>query len=122
MNDPGDEDLRRLFAELKERDRSLAPPFVAPIAERERRTRWPFAWPPMRAAAAVVVVVAGGLLAAGLLRRARPTGQVDISGWQSPTAFLVSGPGAAILDSVPSVSASVIDPLLTNTTNTRRGQ
>jgi hypothetical protein len=104
-HDPGDEDLRQLFADLRERDRRMVPGFDRVVARAHarpvRRTRAPL----LVAAAAVLVLLAG---AAGtlLLRHSTPT--VALASWRSPTAFLLHGPGEDILRTVPSVSASVV--------------
>ena len=103
-HDPGDQDLRRWFADLRERDRRAVPAFDALVARAlARPVRRSLRVPRLAAAIAVLALAGAGVL---LLRRPAPT--FAIATWQSPTAFLLHGPGEEILRAVPGISASVV--------------
>lgn len=98
-----DEDLKRLFADLREGNRRATPAFgslldAAADRPRRRHTRGPIAF----------VMIAGAALAVVLYFRIPPTRQIAISAWRSPTEFLLRMPGEEILRTVPSPSASVV--------------
>ena len=108
--DRQEDQLRRLFAELREADARRAPAFDdvwrATAARAERPVRRPLVG--YYAAAAVVALLAGGLLV-GVSRLGRSRGAVvALSQWESPTAFLLSDPGGNLLTGVPPISSSVI--------------
>lgn len=112
-HDGNDADLKRLFGELKQHDRHRAPAFAAVVAAAEARAARARARRPLRiaAVAATILLLAGG--AAAWLRLRHGAGApeaVAIASWRSPTAWLLAVPGAVALDSVPSVTASVIRP------------
>jgi hypothetical protein len=103
--DVNDDQLRRLFAALGQREQGPVPPFehvwataAARTGRRQPRVRWAVA------AAAVFVAVI-------LLHR---TGGSDyaaaaqLAAWRSPTAALLRVPGDDILRSVPSVGATIM--------------
>lgn len=99
-----DDDLKRLFAELRSHDRHRTPSFDAALAARPTVRHVP-----LRLAAAFAVLVAVGTVTALLVHgRATRFQPVALASWQSPTAFLLTTPGAELLDTVPSVTASVI--------------
>lgn len=105
-HDPDDDDLRRLFAELRERDRRTIPGFEALVARALARHTPRTVRAPLLAAAIAVLVLGAGFGGVLLLRRRAPT--VALASWQSPTAFLLRVPGDEILRTVPSVTASVV--------------
>ena len=104
-----DDQLRRIFAELRQREQGPVPPFermwataAARIGRRPSRVRWAVA----AACAAAAVVVAVVLLH-------RPSGSdfaaaTELAAWRSPTAALLRVPGGDILRTVPSVGASLM--------------
>jgi len=109
--DPGDDQLERLFAELRQADADAAPAFSTVWrAAAERATRRPRAPAALRIAAAVLLPLAVGVGAAVLLHRAPPraVATTALTTWRSPTAFLLRGPGDGMLQTVPAVSASVV--------------
>lgn len=121
MRSEGDEeDLRRLFGELKARDRRGAPSFDSVMASARARGRWRIHLP-LRAAAAVLLLVAVAA-AALLIRNANRAEQVAIGSWRSPTEWLLTMRSTS-LDSVPDVRASVIElnESAANTTSPRAG-
>ena len=98
-----DEDLKRLFAELRAHDRQRTPSFDAVLAARPTIKH-----APLRLAAAIAVLVAAGAVTAVVVHRSATRFQpVELASWQSPTAFLLETPGAALLGS-PNVTASII--------------
>jgi len=104
-----DDQLRRIFAELRQGDQGPVPPFervwataAARTGRRPSRVRWAVA----TACAAAVVVVAVILLH-------RPSGSdfaaaTQLVAWRSPTAALLRVPGDDILRAVPSVGAALM--------------
>ena len=96
MNLPDDQDLRKRFESLRERDRAGAPPFNRLAAAKSASRRW-F----LRIAAAPVMTMVLVLLLR--TRHATPPDPGVISGWQSPTAFLMETPGSRWLGEVPKV-------------------
>lgn len=119
MREPDDSELRRRFAELRQAEEG---PGAAP---RSFAVMWELA--ALRAgrhrpvSRARRLATAGALIAAALVgvivwrRVSAPARQtVEISRWQSPTEFLLRGPGDALLSAVPSITTSVV-PLLPTT-------
>lgn len=104
--DSGDADLRRLFAELRERDRRTVPGFEALVARARVRPVRARARAPLLIAAMAVLVLIAGVAAVLLLRHPAPS--VALASWRSPTAFLLHVPGEDILRTVPSASASIV--------------
>ena len=119
MGDSHDDDLEKLFADLRAADQRDAPPFgsiyVAALANAHKRAAT-VAWRRTATVAAAAVI----LLAAGsewLVLRSRDSrspsrlsspasATVSLSEWRSPTAFLLNGPGDLLLKTVPIISAS----------------
>ena len=107
--DANDDQMRRIFAELRQRELGPVPPFegvwataAARTGPRPSRVRGALAW--ACAAAAIVVAVillhrqSGSDLAAA----------TQLAAWRSPTAGLLRVPGDDILRTVPSVGASLM--------------
>ncbi len=110
-NDSDDDVLRRRFAELRERDRAGAPAFDMLLSRARSRAMRARARRPLLAAAAMAVLLAGVALTVLMLRRGEPRFPVEaLAGWRSPTAFLLEMHGVTYLDSVPSVTASLVNP------------
>jgi hypothetical protein len=104
-----DDQLRRIFAELRQGDQGPVPPFervwaaaAAGTGRRPSRVRWAVA----AACAAAAVVVAVILLQ----RQSGPdiAAAAQLAAWSSPTAALLRVPGDAILRSVPTVGATIM--------------
>ena len=107
--DANDDQLRRIFAELRQRDQGPVPSFehmwaaaAARTGRRPSRVRWAVA----AACAAAAVVV-------GVIVLHRPSGSdfaaaTELAAWRSPTAALLRVPGDDILRSVPSVGTSLM--------------
>jgi hypothetical protein len=110
-DEPGDEDIRRRFQELKVHDRLRAPAFGAVMESARAHLARPRGRAALRAAAAALLLVAGAAAAVLLFhnRSAKPE-LVALGNWRSPTGSLLEAPGAAFLNSVPSVTASLIQP------------
>lgn len=106
--DANDDQLRRIFAELRQREQGPVPPFArvweaaaARTGRRPSRVRWAVA---ACAAAAVVVAVI-------LLHRKSGSdfaAATQLVAWRSPTATLLRVSGDDILRTVPSVGASLM--------------
>ena len=110
-NDSDDPVFRRLFAELRQRDRAWTPAFDTLLSSARSRAAKARARRPLLAAAAVAVLVAGIALTVLVLRRRDPRVPLEaLAGWKSPTAFLLEMHGVTYLDSVPSVTASLVNP------------
>jgi hypothetical protein len=109
VRDDQDEDLRQRFQELKARDRTRAPAFDAVLQSARASGARQRRYQPLRAAAAVLIVIAGAAAAVLLLHQGSPKPElVAIGSWRSPTGSLLQMPGAALLDSVPGITTSVI--------------
>ena len=108
MNEPDDDRLRTHFANLREEDRSAAPPFgrtVAGAAAVSRR-----AWP-WRIALATLPVVAIAVMLTVRTRRTTEAVPRDLAAWSSPTAFLLETPGQQFVNQTPRLGGSLIDAL-----------
>src|SRR3979411_2376333 len=104
MSSSEDRDLRTHFANLREEDRSAAPPFgrtVTAAAFSHRRSFLPIALAAMPVLAIAVIRA---------LRIHRSTGAVprELAAWSSPTAFLLETPGKRLLNQTPRFG----DPLI----------
>lgn len=87
-----DDDLRRLFATLREGDRRDVPAFVAPQRAPAPR-RWRSA--ALRLAVAAAVMAALTFVLGRPARRAAPV--PSLSAWRAPTEFLLKTPGLEML-------------------------
>ena len=106
--DVNDDQLRRLFTALRERELGPVPPFERMWATAAGRTgrRQPRVWWAVAAACAAAAVVVAVILLH------RPSGSdfasaTQLVAWRSPTAALLRAPGDDILRTVPSVGASL---------------
>lgn len=110
MSSPEDRRLRTRFANLREEDRSGAPPFGRVIADapatfsrRRRSSMW-------IALAAIPVLAAALVLAV----RTRPSTDVipcKLAAWSSPTAVLLETPGKQLLNQTPGLGEPLIHAL-----------
>ncbi|MGH7615511.1 MAG: hypothetical protein ACREMW_15890 [Gemmatimonadales bacterium] len=119
MREPDDAELRRLFAELRQTDGGHHPsaPSFAVIWERAalragRHRPVSRAWRLATAGALIAAVLVGVIVWRRVSAPARQA--VEISRWQSPTEFLLRGPGGALLSAVPTITTSAV-PLLPTT-------
>ncbi len=107
--DANDDQLRRIFAELRQREQVPVPPFermwaaaAARTGRRPSRVRW---------AVAAACAAAAVLVAVILLQRQSGSdfaAATQLTAWRSPTAVLLRVPGDDILRSVPSVGTSLM--------------
>ena len=114
MNGPPDDDLRRLFAELRRTDEANAPTFRRLLeggARRRfaahRRSGWTFA----TGLAAAATIVAVALSTWSLHRPPRPPGPSSdrIETWRPATEFLLDASFTDLLDTVPALPQPVPD-------------
>ena len=104
-----DDQLRRIFSELRQGDQGPVPPFErawAAAAARTGRRPSRVPWAVASACAAAVVVVA-----LVLLHRQNDLGleaATQLAAWRSPTAALLRVPGDDVLRTVPSVGAALM--------------
>ncbi len=104
-----EDNLRAHFANLREEDRSAAPPFdrteAAAIALSRRGSSLRIALAAMPVLAVVVMLA---------LRSYRSTNAVprELAGWSSPTAFLLETPGEQLLMQTPRLGEPLMHSLL----------
>jgi len=105
MSLPEDSDLRTHFANLREEDRSAAPPFGWTAAAVSRRRS------SLRIALAAMPVLAIAVLLA--VRTHQPPDAVprQLAAWSSPTAFLLETPGKQLLNQTPRLGEPLIHAL-----------
>jgi hypothetical protein len=104
MSLPEDSDLRTHFANLREEDRSTAPPFgrtAAVPAFSHRRSS-------LRIALAAIPVLAIAVLLAVRTHRSTDASPRQLSAWSSPTAFLLETPGKQLLKQTPRLGEPLI--------------
>jgi hypothetical protein len=105
MNLPEDSRLRAHFANLREEDRSAAPPFARTAAAHFSR-RGSFLRIALAAMPALAIVV---ML---FVRTHRSTEAVrELTAWSSPTAFLLETPGKQLLNQTPRLGEPLIPAL-----------
>jgi|GEM_PF-478720 len=98
---PGDEQLRRRFAGLRQEDERRAPPFADLWRSRQRK--------PERRIRGVFATGAAAIVFAGLFWlwavRPRPVTPMvaSITSWKAPTDFLLETPGRDLLRTVPEI-------------------
>jgi hypothetical protein len=104
MSSPEDSRLRTQFANLREEDRSAAPPFgrtasAAAFSRRGSSLRIAFAAMPVLAIAVMLAV-----------RTHRSTDAVprNLAAWSSPTASLLETPGKQLLNQTPRLGEPLI--------------
>jgi hypothetical protein len=108
MSSPEDSRLRTHFTNLREEDRSAAPPFgrtaTAAAASSHRGSS-------LRIALAAVPVLAIAVMFA--LRTHRSTNAVprELAAWSSPTAFLLETPGKQLLNQTPRLGEPLVHAL-----------
>ena len=118
--DHGDEELRRMFAELRDADRATSPSYRA-VPERIRQQRRFAASRPgslVLQAAAVTVLVAGGIITYQRLHDTRPHPPAIVApivSWKSPTAILLQTPGSELLREIPDLHSSILDQMTPTT-------
>jgi hypothetical protein len=111
-----DNDLRDLFARLKQEDRARAPSFKAVRSRPVRR----HGAPSRRALGVAAGVAAAAILITALsimehrrqsaASRQAPPNLLARSSWASPTDFLLQTPGSEMLRTIPSFQARWITP------------
>lgn len=104
--DRDEREIRELFQDLWRADEGRAPVFADQWEVALRRLRHPRRlWRPSRgaAAAALVVVVLGGFLISFRETMQRPSLEMSISRWRSPTEFLLISPADSLLKTIPRV-------------------
>jgi hypothetical protein len=107
MNSPEDSRLRTRFANLREEDRSAAPPFgrtVAAAASSRRSSS-------LRIALAAVPVLAIAVVLAVRTHRSADAVPRELAAWSSPTAFLLETPGKQLLNQTPRLGEPLIHAL-----------
>jgi hypothetical protein len=105
-----DDDLRVCFDALRRIDGSMAPGVDALIGRVRARRQSRLVLAPVAAAAAALIVVAG------LRYRAAPApvdltvapSELTLLSWRSPTASLLQTPGKELLQTVPTLTSSIL--------------
>jgi hypothetical protein len=102
-DDVREAELRRLFAERRQRDEAASPGYerLRNRPARARGGRWwtPVPWAGALLLLAVVLAVVWRLGSAP--PRVPPGGRPTIETWKAPTDFLLAVPGGELLDSTP---------------------
>jgi hypothetical protein len=100
-----DQDLARLFQELRRADEASAPRWNEALPRRAapHPIRWDF--PVLRLAAVIVLLGAAAVMSIRLYRgdtgRQAPEREGAIAAWSSPTAWLLETPGRDLWSEVP---------------------
>ena len=108
MSSPEDSRLRTHFANLREEDRSAAPPFgrtAAAAATFSRRRS------SLRIALAAMPVLAIAVMFALRTHRSPDAIPRELAAWSSPTAFLLETPGKQLLNQTPRLGEPLIHAL-----------
>jgi len=108
MSLPEDSRLRTHFANLREEDRSAAPPFgrtAAAAAGFSRRGS------SLRIALAAMPVLAIAVMLAVRTHRSTDAFPRELAVWSSPTAFLLETPGKQLLNQTPRLGEPLIRAL-----------
>jgi hypothetical protein len=108
MSSPEDSRLRKHFANLREEDRSAAPPFgrtAAAAAAPSRRGS------SLRIALAAMPVLVIAAMLAVRTHRSRDAVARELAAWSSPTAFLLKTPGKQLLNQTPRLGEPLIHAL-----------
>ena len=111
-------EIRQLFAQLREADRESAPGFAQTYAgARSRRSSRAI----HRVRPVVIAAAAAVVLAAIWLANTRSFSSVPvtptIATWRAPTDVLLQTPGSELLGEMPALSASVLDKMIPTPTN-----
>ena len=105
MSSLEDDRLKTHFANLREEDRSEAPPFgwtvIAAAASSRHRSSW---WIGL----AVTPVVAIAVMLAVRAHRPADAGPRELAAWSSPTTFLLETPGKQLLNQTPKFGGPLI--------------
>lgn len=109
-HEPGEQELREIFAVLRREEHSRTPPFRATVATRTESARWRRSvWIPLAASLCAVAILA--MLPWPRPRptpRQGPTAPVaSITQWRPPTEFLLETPGREMLHSIPEFGAGI---------------
>ena len=107
MSVPEDSRLRRHFANLREEDRSAAPPFgrIAAAAAFSRRGY------SLRIALAAIPVLAIAVMLVVRTHRSTDVVRRELAAWSSPTASLLETPGKQLLNQTPRLGEPLIRAL-----------
>jgi len=105
MNSQEDSRLRTHFANLREEDRSAAPPFDRTAAA---AAAFSHQWFPWRIALAAMPVLAIAVMIALLAHRSTDAVPRDLTSWSSPTGFLLETPGKELLNQMPKLGGPLI--------------
>jgi len=108
MSFPGDSRLRTHFANLREEDRSAAPPFARTAAAAAASSRRGSS---LRIALAAMPVLAIAAILALRTHRSTDAGPCELAAWSSPTAFLLETPGKQLLSQAPRFGVPLIHAL-----------
>jgi len=107
MSSPEDNDLRTHFANIREEDRSAAPPFgrtaAAPAFSRRSSS--------LRIGLAATPVLVIAVLLAVRTHRSPDAVPRQLAAWSSPTAFLLETPGKQLLNQTPRLGEPLIRAL-----------
>jgi len=109
MSLPEDSRLRERFANLREEDRSAAPPFERTAAAGDAVSRRRSS---LRIALAAMPVLAITVMLAVRTHRSTDAVPRELAGWSSPTAFLLETPGKQLLNQTPRLGEPLIPALL----------
>src|SRR5271166_203475 len=108
MNLPEDSRLRTCFANLREEDASVAPPFSRIAAAATAFSRRGSS---LRSALAAMPVLAIAVMLAVLTHRSTNAVPHELAVWSSPTAFLLETPGKRLLNQTPRLGEPLIHTL-----------
>ena len=108
MSSPEDSRLRTHFANLREEDRSAAPPFGRTAAAGAAFSRRGSS---LRIALAAMPVLAIAVMLAVRAHRSPDAVPRELAAWSSPTAFLLESPGKQLLNQTPRLGEPLIHAL-----------
>ena len=108
MSSTEDGRLRTRFANLREEDRSAAPPFGRTAAAAAAFSRRSSYW---RIVLAAVPVLAIAVMLAVRTHRSTDGVPRKLAAWSSPTAFLLETPGKQLLNQTPRFGEPLIQAL-----------
>lgn len=105
MSLPEDSGLKTHFANLREEDRSAAPPFGRTAAAAAAFSRRGSSW---RIAVDAMPVLAIAVMLAVRAHRSTDAAPRELAAWSSPTAFLLETPGNQLLKQTPRLGERLI--------------
>lgn len=108
LSSPEDRGLRARFTNLRQEDRSAAPPFERTAAAKTASSRRGSF---VRIALAAVALLAIAALWVWRTRRAIDAAPRELAAWSSPTAFLLETPGQQLLHQTPRLGEPLIHAL-----------